>query len=75
MASEFQKKIMQALATSAGPATADIIKDVCAKMGVSPDALTPAQMDAFASLVESELAGILSASEAKTTATLLRSLK
>lgn len=40
------------------PPTDDIIKDVCVKMGVSPVALTPAQVDAFASLVKSELAGI-----------------
>jgi hypothetical protein len=75
MVSEFQKKVMQALAIRAGPAALDIIRDICAKMGISPDALTPAQMDTFASLVEVELAGILSASETKSAVAELRSLK
>jgi len=72
---EFQKKVMQALAIRAGPASADITRDICAKMGISPDALAPAQMDTFASLVEAELTGILSASEAKSAAAELRLLK
>jgi hypothetical protein len=72
---EFQKRVMQALAIRAGPAASDITRGVCAKMGIAPLALAPADMDTFASLVEAELAGILSASEAKSAAAELRSLK
>lgn len=49
-----------------------IIRGGCKKKGVSLDAVTPAEMDAFALLVMADLAGILSASEAKVSAAILR---
>ena len=75
MVLEFQKKVLQTLAMRAGPAAGDITRDICAKMGIAPDALTPALMDRFASLAEADLAGLVSPAEAKATAADLRVLK
>ena len=75
MAAEFAGKVIQSLATRAGPAAMDLVQDACAKMGIKPAELTPAHMGKFAYMVEEDLAGLLSAADAKAAADDLRSIK
>ncbi|NMB77988.1 MAG: hypothetical protein GYA23_02695 [Methanomicrobiales archaeon] len=75
MAAEFAGKVIASLAGRVGPASMDMVKDACEKLGIRPDELTMAHMGKFAYLVEEDLAGLLSAAEAKAAADDLRLLK